>query len=146
VKRLVGGQEKFDADTGVGQCINLKLAEREPSRLAAVGNAKGFENQARVSTVRRAADGDRPRSGQTDTLPGVGIHAERPFGVGGKLDRHAPVGDGGHLCVALFALRGGLGLYAGGFAAAVQLIKALGGSWSEQLVVGAVSDSLRPLQ
>jgi hypothetical protein len=60
----------------------LKLAEREPSRLrgrsrfgaakarlAAVGNAKGFENQARVSTVRRAADGDRPRSGQIDTLP-----------------------------------------------------------------------------
>jgi hypothetical protein len=46
----------------------LKLAEREPSRLAAVGNAIGFENQAGVSTVRRAADGDRPRPVQIEPL------------------------------------------------------------------------------
>jgi hypothetical protein len=48
------------------QWLNFKLAERETSRLAAVGHAKGFENQARVSTVRRAADGDRPRSVQIE--------------------------------------------------------------------------------
>jgi len=43
--------------------------EREPSRLAAGGNAKDFENQVRLSLFKRAADGDRPRSGQTIPLP-----------------------------------------------------------------------------
>jgi hypothetical protein len=57
MKRLVGGQEEFDADAGVG------------------------------------------------------IHGVGPFGVGGKLDGHAPVSDGGHLRVTLFALRGGIGLH-----------------------------------
>jgi hypothetical protein len=44
------------------------------------------------------------------TDAGVGVHGERPFGVGGKLDGQAPVGDGMHLCIALFALGGGVGL------------------------------------
>ena len=48
------------------------------------------------------------------TDAGVGVHVERPFGVGGKLDCHAPVVDGLHLRVALFALRGGVGLHADG--------------------------------
>lgn len=48
------------------------------------------------------------------TDAGVGVHVERPFGVGGKLDGHAPVVDGLHLRVALFALRGGVGLHADG--------------------------------
>jgi hypothetical protein len=46
----------------------LKWPEREPSRFAAGGSGE-LENSTVAFTIERAADGDRPRSGQTDPLP-----------------------------------------------------------------------------
>jgi len=45
---------------------------------------------------------------------GVGVVGERPFGVGGKLNGRAPVGDGIDRRIALFAPGGGVGLLAAG--------------------------------
>jgi hypothetical protein len=47
----------------------LKRLEREPSRLAAAGDEEDFENQVRAPVLERAADGDRPRSGQIIPSP-----------------------------------------------------------------------------
>ena len=54
------------------------------------------------STVQRLAQG------QEKFAPDAGV-GERPFGVGGKLNGHAPVGDGDDRRIALFALRSGVG-------------------------------------
>jgi hypothetical protein len=75
--------------------------------------------------VKRLAGGQE----KFTTDAGVGGHAERPFGIGGKLDGHAPVGDGGHLRIALFALRRGVGLHTG----RICRRRALGGEQSLQV-------------
>ena len=62
------------------------------------------------STVQRLARG-REKFAPDAGVGGVG---ERPFGVGGKLNGHAPVGDGADRRIALFALRSGVGLLAAG--------------------------------
>lgn len=54
------------------------------------------------STVQRLA------RGREKFAPDAGV-GERPFGVGGKLNGHAPVGDGADRRIALFALRSGVG-------------------------------------
>jgi hypothetical protein len=46
------------------QSVSLQWPEREPSRLAAGGSGGALKNSPAVFMVERAADGDRPRSGQ----------------------------------------------------------------------------------
>jgi len=72
--------------------------------------SRGRSRYFNSSTVKRLVGGQE----EFDADAGVGVHVERPFGVGGKLDGETPVGDGGHLRVALLALRGGVGLHADG--------------------------------
>ena len=75
--------------------------------------------------MKRLAQGQK----EFTTDASVGVHGVGPFGIGGKLDGDAPVGDGLHLRVALFAPGGGVGL----LAARIRRRREIGGQQHRQV-------------